>query len=93
MTGRGWQADPCLIQPDGTAAADVERMLSAQAYDCVVIGGGVRIPPRSLLMFEAVVNAAHRAAPGAVIAFNTRPRGDTPTPRPACCRPAEAERT
>jgi len=73
MADRGWQADLCLIQPDGTAASDVARMLSAQAYDCVVIGGGIRIPPNSLLMFEAVVNAAHRAAPGAAIAFNTRP--------------------
>ena len=73
MSERGWSVDLCLVQPDGTAAADVERALLAQPYDCVVIGGGIRIPPGSLLMFEAVVNAAHKAAPGAVIAFNTRP--------------------
>jgi hypothetical protein len=39
----------------------------------VVIGGGIRIPPKSLLLLEAVINAVHRAAPNAFIAFNTRP--------------------
>ena len=32
-----------------------------------------RLPPKSLLLFEAVINAVHRAVPGAFIAFNTRP--------------------
>ena len=73
MTDRGWHADLCLIQPDATAGPEVERMLAAQAYDCVVIGGGIRLPPRSLSLFEAVVNAVHQAAPGATIAFNTHP--------------------
>jgi hypothetical protein len=63
----------CLIKPDETAVPEVERMLRAQAYDCVVIGAGIRMPPHSLAMFEAVINAVHRAAPGAVIAFNTHP--------------------
>jgi hypothetical protein len=42
-------------------------------YDCVVIGGGLRIPPKSLALFETVVNIIHKAAPKAAIAFNTRP--------------------
>jgi hypothetical protein len=71
MADRGWYADLCLIQPNETAEAEVERTLTAQAYDCVVIGAGIRLPPHSLSMFEAVINAVHRAAPGAVIAFNT----------------------
>ena len=73
MAERGWRADLCLIQPDETAGPEVERRLTAQPYDCVVIGAGIRLPPHSLSMFEAVINAVHRAAPGAVIAFNTRP--------------------
>lgn len=73
MAERGWHADLCLIQPDETAGPEVERRLTAQAYDCVVIGAGIRLPPRSLSMFEAVINAVHKAAPGARIAFNTRP--------------------
>jgi hypothetical protein len=73
MAERGWHTDLCLLQPDETAGPDVERRLKAQAYDCVVIGAGIRLPPQSLSMFEAVINAAHKAAPGATIAFNTRP--------------------
>src|SRR5258708_4785290 len=70
---RGWQADLCLVRPDDTAAPAVERQLADKHYDGVVIGGGIRLPPKSLLQFEAVINAVHRAAPGAFIAFNTRP--------------------
>jgi len=73
MAERGWQAELCLVKPDGTAGADVARRLAAQPYDCVVIGAGIRLPPRSLSMFEAVLNAVHRGAPGAAIAFNSRP--------------------
>ena len=73
MAERGWRADLCLIQPDETAGPEVERKLTGQAYDCVVIGAGIRLPPNSLTMFEAVINGVHRAAPGAAIAFNTRP--------------------
>jgi hypothetical protein len=73
MTDRGWQADLCLVGPDQTAGPTVERQLSAGAYDCVVIGGGIRIPPKSLLLFETLINAARKAAPNAAIAFNTRP--------------------
>jgi hypothetical protein len=67
------QADLCLIRPDGTAAAAVEAQLAARSYDGVVIGGGVRIPPKNLLLFETLINAVHKAAPNAAITFNTRP--------------------
>ena len=70
---RGWEADVGFIRPDGTAGPTVERQLASKSYDCVVIGAGVRLPPRRLEVFEAVINAVHKAAPGAVIAFNTRP--------------------
>jgi hypothetical protein len=73
MSERGWHPDLCLIRPDGTAASEVERRLSLMKYDCVVIGGGIRMPPKSLLLFEQIVNAVRRADPGASIAFNTRP--------------------
>jgi hypothetical protein len=70
---RGWEADLFFIRPDATAAPAVERHLASKSYDCVVIGAGVRLPPRGLALFEAVINAVHKAAPGAAIAFNTRP--------------------
>jgi hypothetical protein len=73
MTDRGWESDLCFIRPDETAGQTVERHLASANYACVVIGAGVRLPPQGLEVFEAVVNAVHRGAPGAAIAFNTRP--------------------
>jgi hypothetical protein len=73
MKERGWKADLCLIPPDKTAAQVLEKQLTSTSYDCVVIGGGIRIPPKSLLLFEIVVNAVRKSAPNASIAFNTRP--------------------
>ena len=74
MADRGWAADLCLVAPDASATEEVERRLGAAAYDVVVVGGGIRIPPKSLLLFERLVNAVHRAAPTAAIAFNTTPQ-------------------
>ena len=73
MAARGWQAESCFINPDATAVPAVERRLAQGRYDCVVIGAGVRLPPSRLVLFETLVNAIHRAAPDAAIAFNTRP--------------------
>ena len=74
MVDRGWAADLCLVAPDPSATEEVKQRLSAAAYDAVVIGGGIRIPPNSLLLFERLVNAVHQAAPAAAIAFNTTPQ-------------------
>jgi hypothetical protein len=73
MTDRGWENDVCYIRPDGTAEQTVERHLASAKYDCVVVGAGVRLPPQSLADFEAIINAVHKTARTAAIAFNTRP--------------------
>ncbi|TAJ97706.1 MAG: hypothetical protein EPO10_14895 [Reyranella sp.] len=73
MADRGWHAESCLVEPDATAAHTLERQLGTASYDCVVVGAGVRLPPKSLLLFESIINAVHRGAPNASIAFNTRP--------------------
>ena len=73
MTDRGWRAHVCLIQPDATAGPALERQLGATAYDCVVIGAGVRLPPKTLLLFETILNTVHKAVPNTSIAFNTVP--------------------
>jgi hypothetical protein len=73
FASRGWQADVGFIRPDDTAGPAVERQLASASYDCVVIGAGVRLPPRLLSIFEVVINAVRKAAPRAAIAFNTRP--------------------
>jgi len=70
---RGWHGDTCMITPDARGSAMLDKALKGVAYDCVVIGGALRLPPKSLALFESVVNIIHRAAPNAAIAFNTRP--------------------
>ena len=51
----------------------LEKQLQSAVYDCVVIGAGIRLPPKSLSLLETVINTVHLAAPNASIAFNTRP--------------------
>jgi hypothetical protein len=70
---RGWRGDTCMITPDAAGNVMLEDALKAAAYDCVVIGGGLRLPPKSLALFETVVNIIHKTAPNAAIAFNTSP--------------------
>ena len=74
FTERGWESDVGFIRLDETAGPTVERQLRSANYDCVVIGGGLRMPPRRLALFEVVINTIRKAAPGAAIAFNTRPQ-------------------
>ncbi len=73
FAAREWEVDVGFIRPDETAGPTVRSLLASKNYNCVVIGAGVRLPPRHLEIFEDVINAVHKSAPGAVIAFNTRP--------------------
>ena len=73
FAARGWESDVGLIRPDESVGPATERLLASKKYDCVVVGAGVRLPPRGLAQFEIVINAIRKVAPGAAIAFNTRP--------------------
>ena len=73
MAERGLQADLCLIPPDETAILVLEKQLATTSYACVVIGAGIRLPPKSLSLLETVIDTVRKAAPNASIAFNTRP--------------------
>lgn len=73
LAERGWQADLCMIPPDERAGPMLEQQLASAAYDCVVIGAGLRLPSKTLPLFERVISAIHKAAPDAAIAFNTHP--------------------
>jgi hypothetical protein len=87
MRARGWSVDHCLVRPDSEAAPALRRQLSAAAYDCLVIGAGVRAWTRHVAVFEALINAAREAAPTVPIAFNTRPE-DSPEAVERVCRSA-----
>ena len=73
MKARGWKAAFCSILTDESAEATIAASLAEQ-WDCIVIGGGIRIPSRGLRLFERVINAVHLGAPTTPIAFNTSPR-------------------
>jgi hypothetical protein len=69
----GYDVESCLIDLGETASQTTEAALRSKAFDCVVIGAGLRVPPERLLLFEQVLNLIHRLAPQAGIAFNTTP--------------------
>lgn len=74
MRGRGWEPVLALVPPDVEAAcAQVREALGAGPYDCVVIGGGLRLPRSRVAVFESLVNLVRREAPQAALAFNTSP--------------------
>jgi hypothetical protein len=63
----------CLIGLDESAEGQIVAALRQKAWDCVVIGGGIRKPEPALPFFERVVNLTRQHAPGAAIACNTSP--------------------
>lgn len=69
----GYEVEQCYTDAGQTAEAVATALLQAQRFDCVMIGAGIRLPPSKLVLFEKLVNAVHRHAPGAVLCFNTRP--------------------
>jgi hypothetical protein len=76
MKARGWEGAFCSILADQSAEATIAASL-AETWDCIVIGGGIRVPSRGLHLFERVINAVHRGAPQTPIAFNTSPSDTT----------------
>ena len=83
-----------MITPDAAGSAMLEEALKAANYDCVVIGGGMPggTPPKGLVLFGAVVNIIHKAAPNATIAFNTRPEDTADAAARRARRPDGARR-
>ena len=73
VKARGWDASLRSILTDNSAEKTIAASLT-EPWDCIVVGGGIRIPSRLLPFFERVMNAIHRGAPGTPIAFNTSPK-------------------
>ncbi len=66
----------CLTDFGDTAEDVLRNELKTRAYDCVMVGAGVRAVATHFLLFEKMINIIHEHAPGARICFNTNP-GDT----------------
>jgi hypothetical protein len=69
----GFSVTECYTDLGKTAATVVAEALKKSNYDCVLVGGGARIPPANLLLFEKLINAIHEGAPQSQICFNTNP--------------------
>jgi hypothetical protein len=72
----GYEARLCLTDFGATAESVLADELKRRAFDCVLIGAGMRTVPQHFLLFEKLINVVHAHAPGAKICFNTNP-GDT----------------
>src|SRR5262249_47372055 len=72
----GYGVQTCLTDFGETAEAVVRTRLQQEAFDCILIGAGVRANPNNLLLFEKLINVVHQHAPHAKLCFNTIP-GDT----------------
>jgi hypothetical protein len=69
----GYDAGWLLIDRGETAEAMVSTALKDKAFDCVLIGAGIRTIPPMFLLFEKLVNLVHEKAPRAKICFNSVP--------------------
>ena len=67
-----YEVDSCLVDSGHTAEGVLKDYLSKRAYDCVMIGAGLRAPER-LILFERLLNLVHGHLPNAKICFNTTP--------------------
>lgn len=69
----GYDASWLLTDRGETAVTLVTARLAAEKFDCILVGAGIRTTGPLFALFEKVVNAIHAGAPGAKIAFNTKP--------------------
>ena len=69
----GYDARWLLIDRGETAESVVSAALADGAFDCVLIGAGIRTIPPMFLLFEKLVNTVHEKAPNTKICFNTVP--------------------
>ena len=73
LTGLGYGVQMCLTDFGETAESVVESQLKQKAFDCVLIGAGVRTNPSNFILFEKLINIVHKHAPQAKLCFNTLP--------------------
>lgn len=55
----------------------IRARLAAKPFAAVRIGAGIRLVPDDMLLFEAILDLVHAAAPHAKICFNTSPETST----------------
>lgn len=70
----GYELQSCLLDPRGTDESVVSDTLSREKFDCIMVGGGVRVLSQNTILFEKIMNTIHqKAPPSSKICFNTNP--------------------
>ena len=77
LTDFGYDVQMCMTDFGETAEAVVRDQLEQKAFDCVLIGAGLRTIAGNFLLFEKLINVVHAHAPQAKLCFNTRPTDTT----------------
>lgn len=69
----GYDAHHLYIPADPSRLNGLSEALATLSVDCITIGGSVRLPPRNLDLFEAVINTVIRTSRPPAIALPARP--------------------
>ena len=69
----GYAAELCLVDFGETAESMLRALFNAKAFDCVMLGAGVRLIPQNTPLFEKLINVVHECAPASRLCFNTGP--------------------
>jgi len=73
LNALGYDAELCLTDFGETAETVLRERLNKKAFDCILVGAGVRLIAQNTTLFEKLVNVAHADAPQAKLCFNTKP--------------------
>ena len=73
LAAAGHDTQHLYIPLDPAAQAELTGKLATDSIDCIVVGGGIRVPPSNLLLFEAVLNTIARASSPPAIALVVHP--------------------
>ncbi|WP_040164947.1 hypothetical protein [Microbacterium gorillae] len=80
LRGAGFEVTVCAVPDDADLAeAQVRRFLTADAFDVIEIGSGLRTAPEYTEIFERVVTASHALQPGVPLCFNDGPESTLAT--------------
>jgi hypothetical protein len=73
LNALGYDAGLCLTDFGETAEKVLRERLKEKAFDCILVGAGVRLIAQNTPLFEKLMNVAHVDAPQAKLCFNTKP--------------------
>jgi len=71
LNALGYDAELCLTDFGETAETVLRERLMKKAFDCILVGAGLRLIAHNTPLFEKLVNVAHADAPQAKLCFTS----------------------